>query len=370
MGDNHSLVEVASSMIKNRTIHRLDSDDALLKHAEAIDSTGFKEFHVNESWFRRRYSTAFEQVVDRLRSGGRWVSDNKELIRPGELDKLHIWAKERVGSEDLRQSSVYHFLDEDPGRFSPTATMEVKLLADETYYEALRTLLENTSCTVAGPQFDRANLVYSATTPDREISISDSGLRVVEIGECQLPYDRLATLPVEDVLNLRESTDFRNLRATLHDVRNGGLFSEEKIRESLARCLHFLDRYSRDTSAEWRDVIIRHAEKNKRFRKLQFWVLEIPKPVGAAIVVGIGIAKGAAALGADVPAVVRPLVDAPGSWLMGGAAIAAAGFYLRGVIHSTRPDRFTFPAWTYPVEVDTVHGIIKGKIPNGYETVS
>lgn len=345
MGNKHSLVEVASSMIEHGTIHCLDSDNALLRHAEAIDSAGFNELWVYESEFRRRYSTAFEQVIDRLRTEGVWGSG--ELIRSGELDKLHIWAKERVTSEDLRASSVYRFVDATPGRFSPTATKEVKLLADVTYYGVLRTLLD-AACTFAGPQVDLANIVYSAMTSAREISSSDSGLRVEEIS-CPLPFDRLATLPVEDVLNLRESTRFRDLRATLHDVRNGGEFSKKKIRASLAKCLDLLDHYSRETNANWRDNMLREAEMNKPLRKLDFWLVVAPSAITVAVVV-VGKAN----------------------WLIAGAGLyGLARHVVREAERRSRPERYSLPEATKDhVLINPIDGSLKGKIPDGGGAVS
>jgi hypothetical protein len=341
MGDKRSLCDVASSMIAHGTIHHLDSDNALLRHAQAIDSADFRELWVDEAAFRRGYSVAFEQVVDHLETEG--LRDiNEQRVELGQLDKLHAWAKERVLSEDLRASNVHRFLDQAPHRFSPFGAKSVKLLADVTYQAVLGAHLD-AACTFSRPEVDLANIVHSAMTSSGEISPSDSELHVENV-QCPLPFDRLAMLPVSDVLNLRESKCFRDLRATLHDVRAGGQFSERKIRESLALCLDFLDHYSRETNANWRSSMLRDAEKHRSWTTLAFW-FGAPSSITVAVIVGGKV----------------------GGWLIAGVGSALVlRHLLQRAERRSRPERYSLPQITTDhVVINPIDGSIKGTIHDG-----
>jgi hypothetical protein len=151
---------------------------------------------------------------------------------------LHRWAQDRANSADLRATEVHHFVDQ--ARMSVGFRARVKMLADVAYHHACRDIL-GCCLSIGDAQSDLASTLESQ--PDNvDVGDPGKGFSVVPIKEW-VPFERLAALPLDDVLTLRAETPFVELRDALRRVRWREPLAVEALESTLRKCLTLLRDY-------------------------------------------------------------------------------------------------------------------------------
>jgi KaiC/GvpD/RAD55 family RecA-like ATPase len=283
MGKLESMAAVAEEMIRRRTIHHLAGAADLRRHAARIDSATFKEAWVDEQVFRRNYSLAYSRSLER---GVSTRTLGTDFTIPNEdwrgVMKVVGWSRAQAAAKVLRATELHKFLATTPG-LSLGTKRRLKLLADIAFYETQRRLL-TTCLTVATSQIGLAALVNSSSSQGADSEASMVAAQV-ESFECAIPFRRLAKLPFPDIIQLRQTAPFVELRRMLHGLRRGEFLDRTEIRVTLVECADLLHTFTRDINRAARSDILRAAERESRAKSLKVFV-----NAGRVIAIGVGLA--------------------------------------------------------------------------------
>jgi hypothetical protein len=336
MGSKSCVGEVAEGMIARGTIHHLGGAEELRRHAEDIDrATSTSNYAwVREDTFRECYATNYEKAIERIRQRNCWSSGSPIRARekPG-IKKLHEWAQKCAASSELWASSVHKLLDHGIRGLPPDTKNRLKMLAEVSYYEILRRLLD--SClTVAEPLLDLATLVSTADP----VPVEESATVVerTELLECPLPFERLARLPLMNVLQLRGTDPFVGLRNALHQVRRGEVLLNQDIKAKVVECVDLLEIFTRSLNdAVDRREILQDMAKKSKYRSLRFFFNGL-----RLVAIRIGLSTGGPSVGLFL------------------AAHGVGGDILRRLETRANPNRYSLPE---PSGGDVVVNLIDGR---------
>jgi hypothetical protein len=223
--------EIAEAMIRNKTIHSLADDKALLSHAKSLDSLAPTTRTCDETFFRYRYwknlSTCFTTMLQ---------SQGAQLSPPllSGLETLTEWLTTQSSRGELRQSDVWRFIE---AHCSPTLWTDLKSASDTAYQYTIATAA-NAYFSVSHEATVFADCVQQSLLQTKRITSREHTVEIEEV-VTTFPVNVVKHLTFAQVVQLREEKPFKHLRKLLEQfsMRQGGPESLlEQIHQSLNNC--------------------------------------------------------------------------------------------------------------------------------------
>ena len=220
MGEHKSINEVAESMVKAKTIHRLSSQFELESHAQLISNASPDYLWCPDIGFRISYYQNMVEIVKYLNSDGLKAWSSSDLIIPtGSLSKLNYWLNNNVAKDSLRCSKIYNFADTN---FSQKMSHSIKLLGETIYQYSLSSKLM-AALSTPGRVSPFINCMQNLITPpiiDKYKEYDINRFKSEEIN-ISLPLNQIANLSLKEIIIIRELQAFRDIRSFLADYRLG-----------------------------------------------------------------------------------------------------------------------------------------------------